>query len=177
MTVLVVTCPTALLLSSPSAMVAAFAAAARLGVMIKRTEYLESSANIDAVVMDKTGTLTTGRFEVSRLAPADGVKGADLLKAAAFAEASSNHPLGLSILRTAEQARIAIDTDGKFEEIHGAGVNAQTSIGSISAGRGTWIKQLNPGAAAQIAAVRREDRRHVGRPCRQGRRLPRRGGS
>lgn len=152
-TVLVVTCPTALLLSSPSAMVAAFAAAARLGVMIKRTDYLESSANIDAVVMDKTGTLTTGRFEVSRLAPADGVKGADLLKAAAFAEASSNHPLGLSILRTAEQARISIDANGQFEEIHGAGVNAKTSIGAISAGRGTWIKQLNPGASEQITKV------------------------
>lgn len=152
-TVLVVTCPTALLLSSPSAMVAAFAAAARLGVMIKRTEYLESSANIDAVVMDKTGTLTTGRFEVSRLAPAEGVEGAALLKAAAFAEASSNHPLGLSILRTAKQARITVDTHGQFEEIHGAGVNAKTSIGAISAGRGTWIKQLMPGAADAVAKV------------------------
>jgi len=152
-TVLVVTCPTALLLSSPSAMVAAFASAARLGVMIKRTEYLEASANIDSVVMDKTGTLTTGRFEVSRLAPADGVDGAELLKAAAFAEASSNHPLGLSILRTAEQARISVDKDGQFEEIHGAGVNAQTSIGSINAGRGSWIKQLMPEAQSQIAKV------------------------
>jgi len=152
-TVLVVTCPTALLLSSPSAMVAAFAAAARLGVMIKRTEYLEASANIDAVVMDKTGTLTTGRFEVSRLAPVDGVDGASLLKAAAFAEASSNHPLGLSILRTAEQARITVDTEGKFEEIHGAGVNAKTSIGAISAGRGTWIRGLIPSAANAIDTV------------------------
>lgn len=152
-TVLVVTCPTALLLSSPSAMVAAFAAAARLGVMIKRTEYLEAAANVDAVVMDKTGTLTTGRFEVSRLAPADGIEGATLLKAAAFAEASSNHPLGLSIQRTAQQARIVVDTEGNYEEIHGAGVNAKTSIGSISAGRGTWIKQLMPGATESINAV------------------------
>lgn len=152
-TVLVVTCPTALLLSSPSAMVAAFAAAARLGVMIKRTEYLESSANIDAVVMDKTGTLTTGRFEVSRLAPAEGIEGAALLKAAAFAEAHSNHPLGLSILRTAEQARIAIDSEGQYEEIHGAGVNAKTSAGSISAGRGTWIRGLIPAASDSIDAV------------------------
>ncbi len=152
-TVLVVTCPTALLLSSPSAMVAAFAAAARLGVMIKRTEYLEGSANIDAVVMDKTGTLTTGRFEVSRLAPAEGVDGATLLKAAAFAEASSNHPLGLSILRTAEQARIKVDTEGQFEEIHGAGVHAKTSIGQISAGRGTWIRGLMPSAADAIDKV------------------------
>ena len=152
-TVLVVTCPTALLLSSPSAMVAAFAAAARLGVMIKSTEYLEASANVDAVVMDKTGTLTTGRFEVSRLAPAEGVEGAELLKAAAFAEASSNHPLGLSILRTAQQARITVDTEGQFEEIHGAGVNAKTSLGSISAGRGTWIRQLLPAASEDINTV------------------------
>lgn len=155
-TVLVVTCPTALLLSSPSAMVAAFAAAARLGVMIKRTEFLEGSANIDAVVMDKTGTLTTGRFEVSRLAPAEGVQGADLLQAAAYAEAHSNHPLGLSILRTAEQARINVDGDGDFEEIHGAGVNAKTSLGAISAGRGTWIRGLMPAAATDIDVV--EDR-------------------
>ncbi len=152
-TVLVVTCPTALLLSSPSAMVAAFAAAARLGVMIKRTEYLESSAHVDAVVMDKTGTLTTGRFEVSRLAPAEGVEGAALLRAAAFAEASSNHPLGLSILRTARQARISVDADGRFEEIHGAGVNATTSIGRVSAGRGTWIRQLMPQAGDAIGRV------------------------
>lgn len=152
-TILVVTCPTALLLSSPSAMVAAFAAAARLGVMIKRTEYLEGAANIDAVVMDKTGTLTTGRFEVSRLAPADGIDGATLLKAAAFAEAHSNHPLGLSIQRTAEQARIAIDSEGQYEEIHGAGVNAKTSIGAISAGRGTWIRGLLPTAGSLIDAV------------------------
>ena len=152
-TVLVVTCPTALLLSSPSAMVAAFAAAARLGVMIKRTEYLEASAHVDAVVMDKTGTLTTGRFEVARLAPAEGVEGAALLKAAAFAEASSNHPLGLSILRTAKQARIVVDSDGQFEEIHGAGVNAVTSAGKISAGRGTWIRQILPSAAEAIGKV------------------------
>jgi len=152
-TVLVVTCPTALLLSSPSAMVAAFAAAARLGVMIKRTEYLEASANVDAVVMDKTGTLTTGRFEVSRLAPVEGVDGATLLKAAAFAEASSNHPLGLSILRTAEQAKITIDTEGQFEEIHGAGVNAKTSLGKIAAGRGTWIRGLIPTASDAIDAI------------------------
>ncbi|MCA9304548.1 MAG: cation-translocating P-type ATPase [Phycisphaerales bacterium] len=151
--VLVVTCPTALLLSSPSAMVAAFAAAARLGVMIKRTDYLESASNIDAVVMDKTGTLTTGRFEVSRLVPAEGVEGAELLKAAAFAEAHSNHPLGLSILRTAKQARIAVDSEGNFEEVHGAGVNATTSIGKISAGRGTWVRGLLPNADAQITHV------------------------
>jgi len=152
-TVLVVTCPTALLLSSPSAMVAAFAAAARLGVMIKRTNFLEASAHIDAVVMDKTGTLTTGSFGVSRLAPAEGVDGADLLKAAAHAEANSNHPLARSIIATARQARIEIPSGGEHEEIHGAGVRAATAMGEIVAGRGTWVRQLAPGSVAAIDKV------------------------
>lgn len=152
-TVLVVTCPTALLLSSPSAMVAAFAAAARLGVMVKRTEYLESAALVDAVVMDKTGTLTTGRFEVSRLAPAEGVEGAELLRAAASAEARSNHPLALSILRTAEQARIRVEPGDEYEEVHGAGVIARTPLGALIAGRGNWVKSRLPGSADQVTAV------------------------
>ena len=103
-TVLVVTCPGGLLIAHPTAMVAAFAAAARLGIMIKHTMTLESAAGVDTVIMDKTGTLTTGKFAVSRLAPAEGVEGAALLKAAADAEQHSNHPLAKSILETATQA-------------------------------------------------------------------------
>ena len=152
-TVLVVTCPTALLLSSPTAMVAAFASAARLGVLIKRTEYLEAAAGIDAIVLDKTGTITTGRFEVSRLAPAEGIEGAELLRAATNAEQHSNHPLALSILSTAKQARIEPDGSEAFEEIHGRGVRAETSMGEIHAGRGTWIRELAPHEAEAIDAV------------------------
>ena len=99
-TVLVVTCPGALLIAYPTAMVAAFAAAARLGIMIKQTRTLEAAAEVDTVVLDKTGTITTGRFAVSRLVPAEGVEGAALLQAAADAEQSSNHPLAKSILET-----------------------------------------------------------------------------
>ncbi|MEM0982975.1 MAG: cation-translocating P-type ATPase [Planctomycetota bacterium] len=152
-TVLVVVCPSALLLASPSAMVAAFAAAARLGILIKRTDYLESAAGIDAVVLDKTGTLTTGRFEVSRLAPADGVEGAELLRAAAFGEQGSNHPLAQSILRTAEQARIVVDGNGATEELHGRGVKSNTTIGEIHAGRGAWVREITPHAIEQIETV------------------------
>ncbi len=152
-TVLVVTCPTALLLSSPMAMVGAFAAAARLGILIKKTEYLESAANVNTVVLDKTGTLTTGKFEVSRLAPADGVEGAELLQAAANGEQHSNHPLALSILRTARQARIEADGSNDFEEIHGRGVRARTSMGELCVGRATWIRELAPHAAGDIATV------------------------
>src|SRR5690606_37387417 len=114
--------PAALLLSSPSAMVASFAAAARLGILIKRTTFLEAAAHVNTVVMDKTGTLTTGTFEVTRLVPSEGVDGAELLKAAAGGEQKSNHPLALSIMRTAEKAKVQLDEPDSFEEVHGQGV-------------------------------------------------------
>ena len=152
-TVLVVTCPGALLISYPTAMVAAFASAARLGIMIKQTRTLESAAAIDTVVMDKTGTLTTGRFAVTRLAPTQGVEGAALLQAAADAEQSSNHPLAKSILDTASKARIEPATISNYKEMHGRGVQALRDGAEIHAGRGAWLAELNPGASDAIAEV------------------------
>ena len=152
-TVLVVTCPAALLLSSPTAMVAAFASAARLGILIKETRYLEAAADIDTVVMDKTGTITTGRFVVSRLAPATGVDGAELLAAAANGEQQSNHPLAKSIINTAKLARIPLDGSNAFEETHGRGVKATTTIGTIHVGRPTWLSELFPQIKDELEAV------------------------
>ncbi|MEX2219984.1 MAG: cation-translocating P-type ATPase [Phycisphaerales bacterium] len=151
--VLIVTCPAALLLSAPSAMVAAFAAAARLGILIKETSYLEASAHVDAVVFDKTGTITTGKFEVAKLAPAPGVEGAELLKAAANGERHSSHPLAQSILTTAKAARIEPEDSKDFQEIHGRGVRAQTSMGELCVGRATWLLELSPGIRPQVEAV------------------------
>ncbi len=133
--VLVITCPGALLISHPTAMVAAFAAAARLGIMVKQTRTLESAAYVDTVVLDKTGTLTTGKFAVSRLVPADGVEGAALLQSAADSEQSSNHPLARSILETARQARLALRPVDRYEEVHGRGVIATVDGAKIHAGR------------------------------------------
>ena len=152
-TVLVVTCPGGLLIAHPTAMVAAFAAAARLGIMIKHTQTLEASAGVDTVIMDKTGTLTTGKFAVSRLAPADGVEGAALLQAAADAEQHSNHPLAKSILDTATQANITPGSVDKYEEIHGRGVIAHTDGADIYAGRGAWLTDLNANVAQEVATV------------------------
>ena len=152
-TVLVVTCPGALLIAYPTAMVAAFASAARLGIMIKQTRTLESAATVDTVVMDKTGTLTTGRFAVGRLAPADGVDGATLLQAAADAEQSSNHPLARSILETAEKARIKPAAIEDYQESHGRGVSARRPDGLIRAGRGAWLKEISPSIDDQMKVV------------------------
>jgi len=152
-TVLVVACPGALLISHPTAMVAAFAAAARLGIMIKQTRTLEAAATVDTVVLDKTGTITTGRFAVSRLVPAEGVEGAALLQAAADAEQSSNHPLARSILETAEQARITPRPIRGYTEVHGRGVHADGADGRLHAGRAGWLVEINPDARESIAEV------------------------
>ncbi len=151
--VLVVTCPGALLLASPTAMVAAFASAARLGIMIKSAETLEAAASVDTVVLDKTGTITTGRFVVSRLAPAEGVEGADLLKAAATAEQHSNHPLAAAILETARAARVEPDRDGEAEEVHGMGVRLARPDGELFVGRAKWLLQRNPQIASAVESV------------------------
>ncbi len=152
-TVLMVMCPSGLLLASPTAMVAAFAAAARLGIMIKETNELESAAHIDTVVLDKTGTLTTGVFEVSRLAPAEGVEGAELLQAAADVEQHSNHPLARSILQTARAARIAPAESDTHEEVHGRGVKARVDGEETLAGRANWLVEMKPAIRAQVEAV------------------------
>lgn len=152
-TVLVVACPGALLISHPTAMVAAFAAAARLGIMIKQTRTLEAAATVDTVVMDKTGTITTGRFAVSRLVPAEGVDGATLLQAAADAEQSSNHPLARSILETATQARITPRPIEGYTEVHGRGVMADGPGGRLHAGRAAWLVEINPDARESVESV------------------------
>lgn len=154
-TVLVVACPSALLLASPSAMLAGFAAAARLGIMIKQPRYLETAANVTAVVFDKTGTITTGKFQVTKLAPATGVEGAHLLRAAAFGEQHSNHPLAQSIMSTANAAKVGVEASGTYEEIHGRGVRTRRAngTGDVCVGRGSWLLELSPQIKDELEAV------------------------
>jgi heavy metal translocating P-type ATPase len=151
--VLVVAAPVGLLIASPTAMMAAFAAAARLGIMIKQTSYLEAAADVDTMVFDKTGTLTTGRFAVARLSPAPGVDGADLLRAAATAEQSSNHPLARSIMETAKAARVQTETVKRTEEVHGKGMKVTVESGEILAGRSSWLATLSPQIRAEVTEV------------------------
>src|SRR5271170_3666566 len=89
--VFIVACPCAFILATPTAMVAALSAAARLGILIKNVGDLESAARINAFVFDKTGTITSGQLAVSRLAPLNDTTPAQLLYMAASAEKYSNH--------------------------------------------------------------------------------------
>jgi Cd2+/Zn2+-exporting ATPase len=138
--VLVVSCPCAFILATPTAMVAALSAAARLGILIKNVGDIELAARINAFVFDKTGTLTTGRLAVSRLAPSDSITPAELLRAAASAEKYSNHPTAKALVQLADEAGVALAEPGNFAETAGRGIKAQVDGRGIVVGRAQWLK-------------------------------------
>lgn len=136
---LVIACPCALILATPTAIVAALSAAARLGVYIKDVTNLEWARKLTAVVLDKTGTLTTGELAVTRLMPAPGVDAAELLCTAASVERLSRHPVARAIVLTAEKARVVLSEATGFEEVSGKGVRAQLDGEMVQIGRRTWV--------------------------------------
>ena len=138
-TMLVVACPCALILAVPTAMVAALSCAARLGILIKDVSNIELAKNMTAFVFDKTGTLTTGELSVTRMMPAPGVDGADLLAAAASAEHRSRHPVARAVVAVAEKARLNLADPQEFEEVPGRGVRARVDGQMLLVGRSTWL--------------------------------------
>jgi Cd2+/Zn2+-exporting ATPase len=138
--ILIVACPCAFILATPTAMVAALSAAARLGILVKNIGDLEAAARITAFVFDKTGTLTTGRLAVSRLNPLDGIPPAELLRCAASAEQFSNHPTARSITALAQEAGVPLAKADDFRETAGKGVSALIEGRRILIGRATFLK-------------------------------------
>lgn len=138
--VCVVACPCAFILATPTAMVAALSAAARLGILIKNVADIELAAKINAFVFDKTGTLTTGRLAVSRLAPLGDTKPADLLRVAASAEKYSNHPTAKALAQLASEAGVPLAEPQNFAETAGRGIKAHVDGTVIVIGRAQWLK-------------------------------------
>jgi Cd2+/Zn2+-exporting ATPase len=138
--VFVVSCPCAFILATPTAMVAALSAAARLGILIKNVADIELAAKINAFVFDKTGTLTTGQLAVSRLAPIGETKPAELLLLAASAEKYSNHPTAKALANLAGEAGVPLAEPKDFTETAGRGVKAQINGANILVGRAQWLK-------------------------------------
>ena len=137
--IFVATCPIALILATPTAVVASLSAAARLGVLIKDVNDIEAMARIDAFVFDKTGTLTRGLLEVSCLKPVDGVKNADLLRAAVIAESDSQHPVAKAVMKLAGKAKIKTRHAESLHEEPGRGVLAEYKGEKILAGNLAWM--------------------------------------
>ncbi len=140
-TMLVVACPCALILAVPTAMVAALSCAARLGILIKDVGTLEIAKDLSAIVFDKTGTLTTGELAVTRLQPAPGVDGADLLAAAAAVEQMSGHPVARAVVQVAERARLSSPRPDEFEETAGRGVSGRVNGQTVLVGRRAWLAE------------------------------------
>ncbi len=138
--VLVVACPCAFILATPTAMVAALSAAARLGILIKNVSDIELAARINAFVFDKTGTLTTGKLAVSRLSPVEGVQPAELLRVAASAEKYSNHPTAKALAQLAQDASVPLAEPKDFAETAGRGIKAGVDGATIVVGRAQWLK-------------------------------------
>jgi len=139
--VFIVSSPVAFILATPTAMVAAVATASRLGILIKQVSDIELAAKINAFVFDKTGTITTGTLTVSRLAPVDGVKPAELLLATATAEQYSNHPTAKAISTLAASAGLELSEATDFKEIAGKGVHAMVDGAKIMVGREMWLSE------------------------------------
>ena len=124
-TVLVVFCPCALVLATPTAIMGAIGQATKHGVIIKSGEALEKMGKVDTVAFDKTGTLTYGRLEVSDIIPAAGISEAELLQLAASMESRSEHPLGKAIVAKANTEEIALLETTSFQMEAGKGVYAE----------------------------------------------------
>ncbi|MEM9415734.1 MAG: cation-translocating P-type ATPase [Planctomycetota bacterium] len=141
---LLIACPCALILCGPTAIVAALSAAARLGVLVKSVSDLEVVRRCTAIVFDKTGTLTTGDLSVTRMKPAQGVEGADLLQWCYSAEANSRHPVARAVVSVAERAKLDPTATTNFEEVSGRGVKAELADGStVLVGREAFLQDHN----------------------------------
>jgi Cd2+/Zn2+-exporting ATPase len=142
-TILVISCPCALILATPTAMVAAISASARLGILIKNVADLEIAGRITAIVVDKTGTVTTGQLYVTKLTPAEGVEPAELLSFAAAAEQMSKHPAARALQEVAKEANLSLSAPDDFKETPGKGVTALVNSARIMVGRDTFLKEKN----------------------------------
>jgi len=138
--VFIVACPCAFILATPTAMVAALSAAARLGILIKNVGDIELAAKINALVFDKTGTLTTGRLAVSRLAPLGNITPAELLRVAASAEQFSNHPAARALVQLAGEVGVPLLPPADFTETAGRGVKARLNGDNVVIGRAQWLQ-------------------------------------
>ena len=143
-TVLVVFCPCALILATPTAIMGAIGQATKHGVLIKSGEALEKLGGLNTIAFDKTGTLTYGNLAVSDVISLDeDYTSEDVLLMTASAEKRSEHPLAKAIIENVENKSIKIEEAHDFEMIPGKGIKARNSYGEIVCGNQKYLSELN----------------------------------
>jgi len=145
--VLIIACPCALGLATPTALLVGTGRGAQLGILIKGPEVLESTRRVDTVVLDKTGTVTTGRMTLVDTVPAAGQDPAELLRLAAAVEAPSEHPIAQAIARAQAGARPVVTG---FANIEGLGVRGTADGRDIVVGRVQLLRQQGLDVPAEV---------------------------
>ncbi|BBZ00882.1 carbonate dehydratase [Mycolicibacterium chitae] len=152
--VLIIACPCALGLATPTALLVGTGRGAQLGVLIKGPEVLESTRRVDTVVLDKTGTVTTGRMTLTDVLAAPGTDRAELLRLAGALEHASEHPIARAIAAGAEAEVGALPPVTDFANIEGRGVQGTVDGHAVVAGREDLIAERGHGLPAELAAAK-----------------------
>lgn len=138
---LVIACPHALGLAIPLVIVNATAMAAKNGILVRNREAFERARKIKAIALDKTGTLTEGKFGVQRIY-VEGIDELEVLSIAAALESSSEHPLGQSVVQEAARRKAKLAKGSEFKAIPGRGVEGKVNDQSYRVGRPEWAQEL-----------------------------------
>ncbi len=152
--VLVIACPCALGLATPTALMVASGLAAEHGILIRSGEALQTLTGVKVVALDKTGTLTKGQPEVTGIVPAESVEQAEVLKMAASAEWGSEHPLAKAILRKAEAEGVSLVEPEDFQARRGLGVMAKVAGKTVLVGSRRLMEENGVDLAALESAIR-----------------------
>ena len=140
---LLISCPCAMGLATPLALIAGTGVGARRGLLIKSASALEATGTIDSIVLDKTGTITLGRHRVVSQTSAPGFGEEELLRLAAAVEASSEHPLARAIVTRAEEMSLAVAAAERVEATPGRGIVGHLDGREIRIGNRPWMRESN----------------------------------
>ncbi|MEN3307340.1 MAG: P-type Cu+ transporter, partial [Micromonosporaceae bacterium] len=153
--VLVIACPCALGLATPTALLVGTGRGAQLGILIKGPEVLESTRRVDTVVLDKTGTVTTGRMALAAVLPADGVDADEALRLAGALEDASEHPIAAAIAAGARLRLGRLPAVADFRAIDGLGVTGVVDGREVTVGRPALLAQRGLAMPASLAGPAR----------------------
>lgn len=162
--VLVVACPCALGLATPTAIMVGAGKGAESGILIRGGEALEAAGKVDAVILDKTGTITRGTPELTDIAPLNGVTEPVLLGMVAAAEADSEHPIGQAVVEAARRRNIELRDTSNFRSLTGMGVEARVDGENVLIGTERLLAQRNvplDGSAAIAGRFEKEGKTPV----------------
>ncbi|MGW3506395.1 heavy metal translocating P-type ATPase [Streptomyces sp. NPDC000994] len=151
--VLIIACPCALGLATPTALMVGTGRGAQLGILIKGPEVLESTRRVDTVVLDKTGTVTTGRMTLQEVHAAEGTDEKQLLRLAGALEHASEHPIARAVAAGAEERVGPLPPVAHFENVPGRGVRGRVEGHDVAVGR---LVELTAGLPEEVARARRE---------------------